>query len=55
MTAEDAFRVLRARRQGAAILVSRFPKVTSASFTLRDPAELKEFLRKLVVVNADTS
>nr|CAZ96191.1 putative trehalose-phosphatase (C-terminal fragment) [Saccharum hybrid cultivar R570] len=52
---EDAFRVLRARRQGAAILVSRFPKVTSASFTLRDPAELKEFLRKIVVVNADTS
>ena len=52
-TDEDAFRVLRARGQGAGILVSRFPKETSASFTLRDPAEVKDFLRKLVVVNAD--
>ncbi|XP_066392302.1 probable trehalose-phosphate phosphatase 9 [Miscanthus floridulus] len=54
-TDEDAFRVLRARGHGAGILVSRFPKETSASFTLRDPAEVKEFLRKLVVVNASTS
>jgi len=54
-TDEDAFRVLRARGQGAGILVSRFPKETSASFTLRDPAEVKEFLSKLVVVNASTS
>jgi trehalose 6-phosphate phosphatase len=47
--------VLRARGQGAGILVSRFPKETSASFTLRDPAEVKEFLRKLVVVNANAN
>jgi trehalose 6-phosphate phosphatase len=54
-TDEDAFRVLRARGQGAGILVSRFPKETSASFTLRDPAEVKEFMRKLVVVNANAN
>ncbi|NP_001141014.1 Probable trehalose-phosphate phosphatase 9-like [Zea mays] len=53
-TDEDAFRVLRARGHGAGILVSRFPKDTSASFTLRDPAEVKEFLRKLVGANDDS-
>uniref|UniRef100_J3LPB7 Trehalose 6-phosphate phosphatase n=1 Tax=Oryza brachyantha TaxID=4533 RepID=J3LPB7_ORYBR len=46
-TDEDAFRVLRARGQGAGILVSRFPKDTCASFSLRDPGEVKDFLRKL--------
>ncbi|KAG8063204.1 hypothetical protein GUJ93_ZPchr0003g17626 [Zizania palustris] len=51
-TDEDAFRVLRARAQGAGILVSRFPKDTCASFSLRDPAEVKEFLRKLVTCSS---
>lgn len=54
-TDEDAFRVLRARGQGAGILVSRFAKETSASFTLRDPAEVKEFLRKLAGVNVNAA
>jgi hypothetical protein len=40
--------VLRSRGQGAGILVSRFPKETSASFSLREPAEVKDFLRMLV-------
>jgi trehalose 6-phosphate phosphatase len=47
-TDEDAFKVLRSRGQGAGILVSRFPKETSASFSLREPAEVKDFLRMLV-------
>ncbi|GJN40755.1 hypothetical protein PR202_gn00053 [Eleusine coracana subsp. coracana] len=47
-TDEDAFRVLRGRGQGAGILVSRFPKDTAASFSLRDPAEVKDFLHSLV-------
>ncbi|KAF0911861.1 hypothetical protein E2562_012342 [Oryza meyeriana var. granulata] len=51
-TDEDAFRVLRARGQGAGILVSRFPKDTCASFSLRDPSEVKDFLRKLVTCAA---
>jgi trehalose 6-phosphate phosphatase len=44
--------VLRSRGQGAGILVSRFPKDTSASCSLREPAEVKEFLRRLA---ADTT
>ncbi|KAM0871255.1 hypothetical protein ACQ4PT_039499 [Festuca glaucescens] len=48
-TDEDAFKVLRSRGQGAGILVTRFPKDTLASFSLRDPAEVKDFLRKLVM------
>jgi trehalose 6-phosphate phosphatase len=48
-TDEDAFRVLRSRGQGAGILVTRFPKDTLASFSLHDPNEVKDFLRKLVV------
>uniref|UniRef100_I1PBV8 Trehalose 6-phosphate phosphatase n=1 Tax=Oryza glaberrima TaxID=4538 RepID=I1PBV8_ORYGL len=51
-TDEDAFRVLRARGHGAGILVSRFPKDTCASFSLRDPGEVKDFLRKLVTCAA---
>ncbi|GJN41070.1 hypothetical protein PR202_gn00395 [Eleusine coracana subsp. coracana] len=47
-TDEDAFRVLQKRGQGAGILVSRFPKDTAASFSLRDPAEVKDFLHSLV-------
>ncbi|XP_062211427.1 probable trehalose-phosphate phosphatase 9 [Phragmites australis] len=51
-TDEDAFKVLRSRGQGAGILVSKFPKETSASFSLREPTEVKEFLRKLVDSNS---
>lgn len=47
-TDEDAFKVLRGRGQGAGILVSKFPKDTLASFSLRDPDEVKGFLRQLV-------
>ncbi|KAL6878405.1 hypothetical protein ACP4OV_012575 [Aristida adscensionis] len=54
-TDEDAFKVLRGRGQGAGILVTRFPKETSASFSLRDPAEVKDFLRRLVDVDGATN
>ncbi|KAF0908019.1 hypothetical protein E2562_022879 [Oryza meyeriana var. granulata] len=47
-TDEDAFKVLRNRGQGMGILVTKFPKETTASYTLREPSEVKEFLRKLV-------
>lgn len=45
---EDAFKVLREREQGFGILVSKVPKETSASYSLQEPAEVKEFLRLLV-------
>jgi trehalose 6-phosphate phosphatase len=48
-TDEDAFKVLRSRGQGAGILVTRFPKDTLASFSLRDPDEVKDLLRELVI------
>ncbi|KAF7000000.1 hypothetical protein CFC21_015961 [Triticum aestivum] len=51
-TDEDAFKVLRNMGQGIGILVTKFPKDTSASYSLREPAEVKEFLRKLVKSNA---
>ncbi|KAK7282802.1 hypothetical protein RIF29_11868 [Crotalaria pallida] len=47
-TDEDAFKVLRSRGQGIGILVSRFPKETDASYTLEDPSEVEQFLRRLV-------
>ncbi|THU53135.1 hypothetical protein C4D60_Mb10t11220 [Musa balbisiana] len=47
-TDEDAFEVLRDREQGLGILVSRCAKETNASYSLREPAEVKEFLRRLV-------
>ncbi|TVU37789.1 hypothetical protein EJB05_11124, partial [Eragrostis curvula] len=47
-TDEDAFKVLRNMGQGIGILVSKFPKETAASYSLREPAEVKEFLLKLV-------
>ncbi|KAI5008047.1 hypothetical protein ZWY2020_009095, partial [Hordeum vulgare] len=43
-TDEDAFKVLRNMGQGIGILVTKFPKETSASYSLREPAEVKEFL-----------
>ncbi|XP_078446140.1 putative trehalose-phosphate phosphatase F [Wolffia australiana] len=45
-TDEDAFEVLRGR--GVGILVSSLPKESKASFSLRDPSEVKEFLKMLV-------
>ncbi|XP_009409163.2 probable trehalose-phosphate phosphatase 6 [Musa acuminata AAA Group] len=47
-TDEDAFKVLRDRGQGYGILVSKIAKETSASFSLREPAEVLEFLCRLV-------
>ena len=47
-TDEDAFKVLRRRGQGVGILVSKHPKDTSASFSLQEPAEVMEFLHRLV-------
>ncbi|PAN14922.1 hypothetical protein PAHAL_2G452900 [Panicum hallii] len=47
-TDEDAFKVLRNMGQGIGILVSKIPKETSASYSLREPSEVKEFLHKLV-------
>uniref|UniRef100_A0A804MN02 Trehalose 6-phosphate phosphatase n=2 Tax=Zea mays TaxID=4577 RepID=A0A804MN02_MAIZE len=49
-TDEDAFRALRRRGQGqgVGILVSKHPKETSASYSLQEPAEVMEFLLRLV-------
>ncbi|KAK4274097.1 hypothetical protein QN277_017379 [Acacia crassicarpa] len=47
-TDEDAFKVLRRRGQGAGILVSKVAKETEASYTLQDPSEVEQFLRRLV-------
>ncbi|KAG6400251.1 hypothetical protein SASPL_137076 [Salvia splendens] len=47
-TDEDAFRVLRERDQGLGILVSKGPKETNASYTLQEPMEVMDFLRRLV-------
>lgn len=47
-TDEDAFKVLRNMGQGIGILVSKIPKETSASYSLREPSEVEEFLSRLV-------
>ncbi|XP_007018812.2 PREDICTED: probable trehalose-phosphate phosphatase D isoform X2 [Theobroma cacao] len=47
-TDEDAFKVLRDRGQGFGILVSKVPKETNAFYSLQEPSEVKEFLRRLV-------
>ncbi|XP_058761504.1 probable trehalose-phosphate phosphatase H [Vicia villosa] len=47
-TDEDAFKVLSRRGQGVGILVSSVPKETDASYTLQDPSEVENFLRRLV-------
>ncbi|KAL9234251.1 hypothetical protein vseg_009139 [Gypsophila vaccaria] len=46
-TDEDAFKVLRKRKQGFGILVSKFPKETNAAYTLQDPSEVMCFLQRL--------
>lgn len=47
-TDEDAFKVLKERRQGFGILVSKTPKETSASYSLQEPSEVMDFLQRLV-------
>uniref|UniRef100_A0A1J3EAU4 Trehalose 6-phosphate phosphatase n=1 Tax=Noccaea caerulescens TaxID=107243 RepID=A0A1J3EAU4_NOCCA len=47
-TDEDAFKVLREKGQGFGILVSKVPKETSATYSLQEPSEVGEFLRRLV-------
>ncbi|KAL6227778.1 hypothetical protein ACLB2K_001735 [Fragaria x ananassa] len=47
-TDEDAFKVLRERGQGFGILVSKIPKETSATYSLQEPAEVMDFLQRLV-------
>uniref|UniRef100_A0A0A8YKH4 Trehalose 6-phosphate phosphatase n=1 Tax=Arundo donax TaxID=35708 RepID=A0A0A8YKH4_ARUDO len=47
-TDEDAFKVLHDMGQGIGILVSKIPKETSASYSLREPSEVKGFLHRLV-------
>ncbi|WVZ64763.1 hypothetical protein U9M48_014238 [Paspalum notatum var. saurae] len=47
-TDEDAFKVLRRRGHGVGILVSKHPKETNASYSLQEPAEVMEFLLRLV-------
>nr|XP_010321466.1 probable trehalose-phosphate phosphatase H isoform X2 [Solanum lycopersicum] len=42
-TDEDAFKVLRERRQGLGILVSKTPKETHASYSLQEPSEVRIF------------
>ncbi|WVZ57571.1 hypothetical protein U9M48_007940 [Paspalum notatum var. saurae] len=46
-TDEDAFKVLKASNCGFGILVSSIPKESDAFYSLKDPAEVMEFLRKL--------
>ncbi|KAF2311719.1 hypothetical protein GH714_026360 [Hevea brasiliensis] len=48
-TDEDAFKVLRERNCGFGILVSSVPKETNAFYSLRDPSEVMEFLKSLVM------
>ncbi|GAB4861203.1 hypothetical protein Ancab_036361 [Ancistrocladus abbreviatus] len=50
-TDEDAFKELRKKNQGLGILVSKFPKETNASYTLKEPSEVKSFLQRLVEWN----
>ncbi|KAK7334500.1 hypothetical protein VNO80_26257 [Phaseolus coccineus] len=48
-TDEDAFKVLREANKGCGILVSPSPKESNAIYSLRDPAEVMEFLTSLAV------
>ncbi|XP_010539763.1 PREDICTED: probable trehalose-phosphate phosphatase F [Tarenaya hassleriana] len=47
-TDEDAFKVLREGRCGFGILVSTAPKESNAFYSVRDPSEVKKFLKTLV-------
>ncbi|GAV82560.1 Trehalose_PPase domain-containing protein [Cephalotus follicularis] len=46
-TDEDAFKILKERGEGFGILVSKFPKDTSASYSLEEPSEVMDFLGRL--------
>ncbi|KAL8095987.1 trehalose-phosphate phosphatase A-like [Apium graveolens] len=48
-TDEDAFKVLRDGNQGFGILVSSAPKASNAFYSLRDPSEVLEFLKMVVM------
>ncbi|EPS67838.1 trehalose 6-phosphate phosphatase, partial [Genlisea aurea] len=48
-TDEDAFKVLREGNRGYGILVSSVPKESNAVYALRDPSEVKKFLKRLVM------
>ncbi|XP_004307816.1 PREDICTED: trehalose-phosphate phosphatase A [Fragaria vesca subsp. vesca] len=48
-TDEDAFKVLREGNKGYGILVSAVPKESNAYYSLRDPSEVMEFLKSLVL------
>ncbi|KAJ9673802.1 hypothetical protein PVL29_023384 [Vitis rotundifolia] len=43
-TDEDAFKVLRNRGQGFGIIVSKFPRETSASYSLQEPTEARTLI-----------
>ncbi|XP_057858805.2 probable trehalose-phosphate phosphatase C isoform X3 [Cryptomeria japonica] len=47
-TDEDAFNVLKNKGYGCGIIVSAFAKETSALYSLRNPSEVMEFLKRLV-------
>ncbi|KAM1368372.1 hypothetical protein PS1_001709 [Malus domestica] len=48
-TDEDAFKVLREGNRGYGILVSSVPKDSNAFYSLREPLEVMEFLKSLVL------
>ncbi|KAK4431626.1 Trehalose-phosphate phosphatase A [Sesamum alatum] len=48
-TDEDAFKVLREGNRGYGIIVSSVPKESNAFYSLRDPSEVMEFLKTLVM------
>ena len=47
VTDEDAFRVIEERERGIGILVAEEPRPTAASYSLRDPNEVRRFLEWL--------
>ncbi|PIN21272.1 Trehalose-phosphatase [Handroanthus impetiginosus] len=47
-TDEDAFKVLKEGNRGFGIIVSSVPKESNASYSLRDPSEVMDFLKMLV-------
>ncbi|KAK9110669.1 hypothetical protein Sjap_018729 [Stephania japonica] len=47
-TDEDAFKVLRDKGNGLGIIVSHVPKATHAFYSLQEPSEVMNFLRRLV-------
>ncbi|XP_047334396.1 trehalose-phosphate phosphatase A-like [Impatiens glandulifera] len=53
-TDEDAFKILRDGNYGFGILVSSAPKESNAFYSLRDPSEVMEFLKWLVVWKKST-